>query len=67
VNERCLLRHKFEWQDEYYAVSVSESRLFSLREYIRNQEEHHRKRTFAEEFEKFLRDSDFERSIKIGG
>ena len=55
INKQGLLRHKFEWADEYYAASVSESLLPALRAYINNQEEHHRKRTFAEECDEFLR------------
>ena len=35
-------KKKFEWQDEYFAVSVSESTLESVRKYIANQEAHHR-------------------------
>lgn len=55
INKQGLLKHKFEWADEYYAASVSESLLPALRTYINNQEEHHRKRTFAEECDEFLR------------
>jgi putative transposase len=54
VNQNKLLDKKFEWQDEYIAVSVSESMIPKVREYIKNQEEHHRKKSFAEEVELFL-------------
>jgi putative transposase len=54
VNQNKLLDEKFEWQDEYIAVSVSESMIPKVREYIKNQEEHHRKKSFAEEVELFL-------------
>lgn len=54
VNEQNLIRGKFEWQDEYIAVSVSESMVDKVREYINNQEEHHRKKTFAEEYQDFI-------------
>jgi hypothetical protein len=47
---------KFEWANEYYAVSVSESGLENVRAYIDKQEEHHKKTTFAEEVEKFLKE-----------
>ena len=40
----------FAWQDEYGAFSVSVSQLDKTIEYIRGQEEHHRKMTFQEEF-----------------
>ena len=54
VNDQRLSRGKFEWQDEYIAVSVSESMVEKVREYIRNQDEHHRTKTFTEEYEEFL-------------
>lgn len=46
INKNQLTKEKFEWQDEYLAVSVSESHLEFVREYIKNQEEHHQKKTF---------------------
>jgi len=49
VNSQNITPFKFEWQDEYMAVSVSHSQLHRVREYIRTQEEHHRKRSLAEE------------------
>jgi len=55
INENSLIRPRFEWQDEYFAVSVSESMVEKVREYIRGQEEHHRKKSFTEEYEEFLR------------
>lgn len=45
---------RLEWADEYFAGSVSESSLDKVREYIKNQEEHHRKITFAEEYKQFI-------------
>jgi putative transposase len=44
----------FAWQDGYGAFSVSESQLEVVRDYVRNQEEHHRTKTFAEEYRAFL-------------
>ena len=41
---------KFEWQDEYYAASVSESSLNAVQLYIDHQEEHHKQRTFVQEY-----------------
>ena len=54
VNKNKLVHGYFEWQDEYIAVSVSESMINKVRDYIKNQEEHHRKKTFQEEFRSFL-------------
>jgi REP element-mobilizing transposase RayT len=44
----------FAWQDGYGAFSVSESQIDAVRNYIRDQAEHHRNRTFAEEYRIFL-------------
>jgi putative transposase len=45
---------KFEWQDGYGAFSVSASQMKRVIRYIDGQQEHHRKRTFEEEFLEFL-------------
>lgn len=45
---------KVDWQDDYFAVSISESGLKAVRKYINNQEEHHKKKTFADEYNEFM-------------
>lgn len=45
---------KFHWQNGYGALSVSQSHVNQVRCYIENQEQHHRRRTFQEEFRAFL-------------
>jgi putative transposase len=45
---------KFEWQEGYGAFSVSASQVARTISYIERQKEHHRKRTFKEEFIKLL-------------
>jgi len=45
---------KFSWQSGYGAFSVSESNLPSTTAYIQNQREHHRTKSFKEEFREFL-------------
>jgi len=60
INKGKLTRTKFEWADEYFAVSISESMLPKSREYIHNQELHHKKKTFMQEYEEFLRLYGFE-------
>jgi len=45
---------RLEWQDEYFAVSVSESMLDTVRAYIDAQVEHHQKKSFEEEYEEFM-------------
>jgi len=59
INKEKLTSVKFEWANEYYAVSVSESVLETVRAYIDNQEEHHKKRTYVEEVEVFLQKYNF--------
>lgn len=54
VNKNQLIKNKFEWQDEYIALSVSYSAIDKVRTYIANQEEHHKKKTFSEEYQDFL-------------
>lgn len=60
VNKEKLTREKFEWQDEYSALSVNSSALDRLRAYIYNQKEHHRKKTYVDECEAFLRANQFD-------
>lgn len=55
VNKQQLLPTKFEWQDEYIALSVSHSVADKVRNYILNQEDHHKKRTFREEYDEFIK------------
>ena len=55
INKNKLCREKFEWQDEYFAMSVSDSSVPRVREYIKNQEEHHRTKTFAEEYDLLMK------------
>lgn len=45
----------FAWQEGYGAFSVSASQVEAVKEYIRNQEEHHRKRDFEQEFVTLLK------------
>lgn len=55
INDNKLTKTKFFWQDDYWAVSVSESHIESVKEYIQNQEEHHRTKSFTEEVEEFMK------------
>ncbi|HEX2961709.1 MAG TPA: IS200/IS605 family transposase [Ignavibacteriales bacterium] len=54
INSNHLLNTHFEWQEEYIAVSVSESVVDRVRNYIKNQEEHHRRKSFSEEYQEFI-------------
>ncbi|MCX7612535.1 MAG: transposase, partial [Ignavibacterium sp.] len=55
INKNKLTKTKFIWQDDYWAVSVSESQIDKVRQYILNQEEHHRVKTFTEEVDEFMK------------
>lgn len=59
INKNHLTCEKFSWQDEYFAVSVSESMIDNVRSYIKNQEKHHQKKTFTEEYQEFIEKYDF--------
>ena len=54
INKNNLCKENFEWQDDYFAVSVSESGVNRVREYIKNQEIHHGTKTFQQEYDEFI-------------
>ena len=54
INNQGLINQNFEWQDDYFAVSVSESIINTVRNYIKNQEEHHSKITYQQEYDAFI-------------
>ncbi len=54
INKNKLTRFKFKWQDDFYAVSIGMSHLEILRNYIRNQEQHHKKIVFKDELESIV-------------
>lgn len=60
VNKEKLLKQKLQWQEEYFAVSVSESQVVNVRNYILHQEEYHREKTYIEEYDKFIRKYKFQ-------
>jgi len=51
INKHNLCKRRFEWQEEYYAVSVSESIINNVREYIKNQEDHHKQKTTEQNYD----------------
>ena len=54
INQNKLSRKKFQWQEGYGAFSYSKSHRDRVIKYIINQEEHHRKKTFREEYLRLL-------------
>lgn len=57
INKNKLTLGKFSWQDEYFAVSVSESMVESVRNYIKNQEKHHQKKALERNIRNLLKDN----------
>jgi REP element-mobilizing transposase RayT len=55
VNERWAGTGRFGWQRGYGAFTVSYSQLDAARRYVQDQADHHRTRTFQEEFVEFLK------------
>lgn len=53
INKNQLTNEQFIWQDDYFAVSVSESNLQTVINYIKNQEIHHAKKSFDDEVKEF--------------
>ena len=59
INKNKIIKRQFEWADEYFASSVSEDKLDIVRAYIINQQEHHKKVAFKDEYGKFLKQFGF--------
>ena len=55
INENGFTKSKFNWQGGFGAFSYSHSHLDNVIRYIMNQKEHHRKKTFKEEYITFLK------------
>jgi REP element-mobilizing transposase RayT len=55
VKSRFPKLASFAWQDGYAALTVSQSNIDAVRRYIRDQAEHHRKRTFLQEYRALLK------------
>jgi len=55
ANEQPKRPARFAWQTGYSAFSVSESQIEKVRTYVRNQERHHRRVSFQDEFRALLR------------
>ena len=50
INSEKFLPHRFEWQEGFGAFSYSKSQVDAVMKYVENQEAHHKKRTFREEY-----------------
>jgi REP element-mobilizing transposase RayT len=54
INEEHFVRGKFNWQGGYGAFSFSNSHIDRIVKYIQNQEKHHKRKTFQEEYKELL-------------
>ena len=54
INDNNLTTSRFEWQEGYGAFSYGQSQIDAVYKYIANQEEHHKKQSFADEYLAFL-------------
>ena len=60
ANKHLKWSEHFGWQDEYFAVSISQSNFDIINNYISNQEEHHKTKTFQQEYDQFIKNYKFE-------
>ena len=54
INKNKLTNQKFGWQDEYFAIGVGDDKIEIVRNYIANQEKHHKRVSFSDEYDKFI-------------
>ncbi|MDX9881838.1 MAG: IS200/IS605 family transposase [Prolixibacteraceae bacterium] len=60
INKEKLAMGKFSWQEGYGAFSYSKSHISRVANYIEKQDDHHKKKTFLEEYKKILTDMGLE-------
>jgi REP element-mobilizing transposase RayT len=65
INEQKFLKRKFSWQEGYGVFSYAHSQIENVYNYIANQENHHKKKTFKEEYIEFLQKFDIEYNEKF--
>jgi putative transposase len=56
INEKGFVRDQFNWQEGYGAFSYAKSDLPTVINYIQNQQQHHKKKTFIEEYRSLLQE-----------
>lgn len=64
INKQRFTKRKFQWQEGYGAFSNSRSQIDAVVKYILNQQVHHRKRTFRDEYVKMLKDYNIDYDVK---
>ncbi len=64
INDHAWITGKFNWQEGYAAFSYSHSQIENVFSYISNQENHHNKQTFKDEYADFLKKFEVEHDVK---
>ena len=54
INENKLTSSKFAWQNKFFAIGVGDDGIQTLRNYIANQEAHHKKHSWTDEYDAFI-------------
>lgn len=60
INDKKLIKGKFSWQEGFGVFSYSRSQIDPVIKYIQNQEKHHHKKSFKEEYLEFLKKFEIE-------
>jgi REP element-mobilizing transposase RayT len=58
INQNHFIKEHFSWQEGYGAFSYSKSQISNVIHYINNQEEHHKKMLFLDEYIRMLKESE---------
>ena len=61
INKNKMTAQNFQWQENYFAVSVSESIVHKVRDYIKNQESHHQRLSYSVEYNEFISKYNFDK------
>ena len=64
INENKFVKSNFSWQKGYGVFSYSQNQVRAVYDYILNQEEHHKKKTFKEEYLEFLEKFEIQYNVK---
>jgi len=64
INDHAWIKGKFSWQEGYGAFSYSHSQIETVYSYILNQEQHHAKQTFKDEYMELLKKFEIEHDVK---
>ena len=64
ITDKMFVRGKFSWQEGYGVFSYSHSHIQNVYNYILNQENHHKKRSFREEYEEILKKFEIDHNEK---